>query len=534
MTVTAPGIIARRATPYGYGPVDIAFVVESTYPYLRGGLSAVVHDIVQAHPDKTIGIIHITWDSSSPNEDLYGMPPHVRWVFPVYLSMDEHIDDFRALAPSALRTGAAGRRSLARQLFSALRAAADRQDYTDLWRLYDDGINPCTRRYTLWALIKTKEFLSEARHQLAHLDISLTNLFWLLREFFSLACAIMGPEYPRAEIYHAHTTGYAALASAVAARQHGTHFLLTEHNLYTRDTINTMLNVSMNHIVRAEDWRTAHGISIQQRAWMAWYIEIGRLAYHAADKITYLYPQAIEEAVGLGAKPRKAFVVPNGMPMEAFDLAHRQFHQLSAQRDEQEQPWRLAYAARLVPIKGLLVLLEALALLRDGSNVDFTLDVMGHEDEKPDYAEQCRQRCTELGLDDLVAFAGNQNLREVLANYDLLVLPSYNEGLPIVVLEAMAVGLPVVGTRVGGMAQVIESPLTGRAHDRCGVLVEPGDPRALAHALRQVLSDSRMYQHLQSNARNRVLSRFRLEQAMSAYRNTYHQMEGYRKLNSKK
>ena len=522
MTVTVSNAIARR--PVSYSQVDVAFVVESTYPYLRGGLSAVVHDIVQAHPDKSIGIIHITWDSSSPQEDVYGMPSHVRWVFPVYLSMNEHIDDFRALSPSVLRTGSAGRRSLARQLFGALHAAVARQDYTDLWRLYDDGMNPYTRHYTLWPLIKTKEFLTEARHQLRQLDISLTDLFWLLREFFSLACAVMGPVYPRAKVYHAHTTGYAALASAVAARQYGSSFLLTEHNLYTRDTINTLLGTGMNHVVRAGDWRTTRGISVKQRAWMAWWIEMGRLAYHAADKITYLYPDAIEEARGLGTILHKAQVIPNGMPIEDFDPAHRRFRQLSAQRDNQQEPWRLAYAARLVPIKGLLTLLEAIAQLRVSGDIYFTLDVMGHAEEVPDYAEQCRRRCAELGLDDIVTFVGNQNLREVLAHYDLLVLPSYNEGLPIVVLEAMAVGLPIIGTRVGGMSQVIESRIAGSGDDRCGVLVEPGDSRAFARALHHVLSKPGFYQYLQSNARNRVLASFRLDQAMSAYRRVYHQL----------
>jgi hypothetical protein len=450
------------------------------------------------------------------------MPSHVRWVFPLYLSMDEHRDDFRGLSPAVLRTGASGRRTLAQRLFTALDAAAHRQDYAELWRLYDEGINPYTRRYNIWALISTKEFLLEARHQLEHLEISVTDLFWLLRDFFSLACAVMGPAYPRAKIYHAHTTGYAALAGAVAARQHGTRFLLTEHNLYTRDTINVLLKANPNRVVRAEDWYAAPGISAQQRAWMAWYIEMGRLAYHAADMITYLYPQVIEEAAGLGTMLQKAFVIPNGTPVDAFESTYHRFQQLSTQRDEQNQPWRLAFAARIVPIKGLLVLLDALAIIRN-RGVQFTLDVMGHDDETPDYADRCRQRCTELKLDDLVTFRGNQDLREVLADYDLLVLPSYNEAMPLVVLEAMAVGLPVIGTRVGGMAQIVESPLNRLGgDDRCGVLVRPGDPEALAGALHMVLTDNRIYQHLRSNARSRVLGHFRLEQAMFAYNNIYY------------
>jgi polysaccharide biosynthesis protein PelF len=159
-------------------------------------------------------------------------------------------------------------------------------------------------------------------------------------------------------------------------------------------------------------------------------------------------------------------------------------------------------------------------MLQRSGDVAFRLDVMGHDHETPDYAAECKRRCTELGLDDVVKFVGNQNLREVLADYDLLVLPSYNEGQPLVVLEAMTIGLPVVGSRVGGMAHLVEDPLIDQG-DSCGVLVQPGDPEALAHALYSVLSEPRMYQNLQANARRRVLARFRLEQAMSTYRKTY-------------
>ena len=68
---------AEAAARVHYADVDVAIVMESTYPYLKGGVSAVVHDIVTHNPDLTYGIIHITWDSASPQEDLYGMPANV-------------------------------------------------------------------------------------------------------------------------------------------------------------------------------------------------------------------------------------------------------------------------------------------------------------------------------------------------------------------------------------------------------------------------------------------------------------------------
>lgn len=549
MTITGT-LEYQKSARSAYAPVDIAFVMESTYPYLRGGVSAVVHDIIKAHPDKTVGIIHIAWDRGSPHEDVYGMPPNVKWVCPLYLSIREHTNDFGRLTPAALHMNARGRRILARRLFSALRSGAYQGSYDRLWQLYDEGMNPRTRRYPLWALLGSKEFLAEARIQLNHLDISLTDLFWLLREFFSLSYAVMGADYPPADIYHSHTTGCAALASAVAARQHDGRFLLTEHNLYTRDSINNLLGARMDQVVRASDWRDAEDISVQNRAWMAWYIEMGRLAYDAADKITYLYPEAIGEALELGTVLEKSFVLPNGVPIETFDLAHQRFRARHDANLGQRRIWRLAFAARLVPIKGLLSLLEALAILQKGTGVEFTLDVMGHDHETPDYAAECRLRCTELGLDSVVKFRGSQNLREVLPDYDLLVLPSFNEGQPLVVLEAMTIGLPVVGSRVGGMGQLVEDPLDdpqllgdplaapqlledpladpqlgqdplADSCDSCGVLVKPGDPESLARALHRVLSEPGVYENLQVNARRRVLAGFRLEQAMHAYRRTY-------------
>lgn len=74
-----------KYTDLNYPDVDVAIVMESTYPFLKGGVSAVVHDIITTNPDITFGIIHISWDSNSPSEDLYGMPQNVLWVKTIYI-----------------------------------------------------------------------------------------------------------------------------------------------------------------------------------------------------------------------------------------------------------------------------------------------------------------------------------------------------------------------------------------------------------------------------------------------------------------
>ncbi len=521
-TRRVPEIRTRR-----YEEVDLAIVAESTYPYLRGGVSAVIHDIAEANPDRSVGIIHIAWDSSCLTAQAYEPPANVRWIYPVFLSMEDHAEDYKLEAASAISPSR--RRQLSEEVFTALEALMA-GDGEPAWELYDQLLNPRTRSCPLWPLLATQEFMAAALRRFGYLPVPFTQLFWLFREFFSLTCAVAGEDYPKARIYHSHTTGYAGLLAAIAARQNGGRVLLTEHNLYTRDTINQLLDRNMNTVVSAGDWRAGAVVDPVKRAWMAWYIEIGRLTYQAADHITYLYPAAVAEAEGLGTDAARSQVVPNGTMLGKFAAARARFQQRRATLPADGEPptWRLAYCARLVPIKGLLDLVSAVSELVRSDIRNFTLDVMGHSEETPDYAAECCRRTELLDLEDYISFRGNKNMAEVLGDFDVLILPSYNEGQPLVAMEAMAVGLPVIGTRVGGMEQLVTGELgDGRepSPGPCGVLVQPGDVAGLASAIRGLISDEATYRSFSENSRQRIAQHFTHDKAMDAYRHIYGRLE---------
>ncbi len=512
-----------------YPAVDVAIVMESTYPYLKGGVSAVVHDIVTGNPDVSFGIIHITWDQASPQEDLYGMPANVAWVKPVYLSMHEHRVEFMDLRPSSLGMRPTARRQLAERLYDAIESIVA-GDMEPMWQLYDEGMNPLTRTYPLWALLGTKEFMLATMRRLPGLGLSLSQTFWMMREFFSLSYAILGEEMPRAAVYHAHTTGYASLIGAAAARQQGGRFLLTEHNLYVRDTVNTLLDRNLALPVTTPDYHT-FDVTPLERAWMAWWIEMGRFCYPSAEAITYLYPSAITEASDLGAPVERSMVVPNGMVVEEFEGVYRRRQQ--AQLDRRAagpgQTWRLVYIARVVPIKGLMDLIDSIALLADRGVTNIALDVLGPTEHVPEYFEACRDKIAAMGLQDKIIFRGTVKVRELLGDYDLLVLPSYNEGQPIVVLEAMTAGIPTVGTEVGGMAQLIGDPLTtpsGTTWGAGGLLVQPSDVVQMADGVQRVLGDPDLYAELSRNARGRVVDFFQLGDVLASYHALYRELGG--------
>lgn len=521
-----PAQIAHRGQ---YQDVDVAIVMESTYPYLKGGVSAVVHDIVMESPDVDFGIIHITWDSHAPSEDIYGLPDNVKWVRMVYLSMEEHRHDFARARVSDLNMNARERRELTDRLFYALKSlavqdAAER-NLEPLWELLDEGMLESTRQYPLWALLGSREFMMGVSRHLPELGLSLSEAFWTLRNFFSLAYAVLGETMPKAKVYHAHTTGYASLMSAAAAREHGSAFLLTEHNLYVRDTVNTLLQRNMALPLTSEDYRT-FDVTAEQRAWMAWWIEMGHFCYPSAQVITYLYPSAIAEAAALGTDVDKAVVVPNGMVIEEFERPYRARSEAmeSIFADPKEYQWNLVYIARLVPIKGLLDLLGSMAMLREWGYPNVHLNVLGPTEHDPEYHQACLDKIAELGLEEMVSIQGTVKVREHLHEYDLLVLPSYNEGQPIVVLEAMAAGIPTVGTDVGGMKQLIHDELTTadrRVYQACGELVVAGDVAMMAEGIYRVVSDPDLYKSYSVNARDRVQNFFQLHEVMANYNQLY-------------
>jgi glycosyltransferase involved in cell wall biosynthesis len=508
-----------------YEVVDVAIVMESTYPYLKGGVSAVVHDIVTHNPDLSYGIIHITWDSDSPMTDLYGMPANVRWVRTVFLSMEEHRHNFLSVSAKDLGMTAQQREELSHRLFDALYALSERGDVEDLWDLIHEGLNERTRKYPLWALLGSREFMQTLQDRMPQLNLSLANSFWTLRNFFSLAFAVLGETMPRASVYHAHTTGYASLLGAAAARDHDTSFLLTEHNLYVRDTVNTLLDRNMALSITEEDYRT-FDVTAEQRAWMAWWTEMGRFCYPSARLITYLYPSAITEAARLGSDIDKSVVVPNGMVIGEFDDKYRARQQVveRLKQDSSDHVWHLVYIARVVPIKGLLDLLSSMDILRDRGYRNLHLDVLGPTEHVPEYHEACLAKIDSLGLNDKVTIHGTVNVREVLDQFDLLVLPSYNEGQPIVILEAMAAGIPTVGSDVGGVAQQIADDFLttdGRTIGPCGETVTPGDVVQMADGIQAVIGNIDAYANYAANARTRVQELFQMHEVMSSYNQIY-------------
>jgi glycosyltransferase involved in cell wall biosynthesis len=171
----------------------------------------------------------------------------------------------------------------------------------------------------------------------------------------------------------------------------------------------------------------------------------------------------------------------------------------------------IGVVARLEPMKGIEYLLDAAAnLVTDYPRI--RLRIAGEGSLKDDL----ENRVNELGLAGNVEFLGRvRAMKSFYGCIDILVLPSIStEGLPLVVLEAMAATLPIVATTVGGTAEVI-------GDGRDGLLVPPRDPAALADAIRRLLSDKALRQRLGDSAKRRVVANFSIAKCANSVIDLY-------------
>ncbi|MDB5458070.1 MAG: glycosyl transferase group 1 [Caulobacter sp.] len=195
-----------------------------------------------------------------------------------------------------------------------------------------------------------------------------------------------------------------------------------------------------------------------------------------------------ELAIARGARPERVHVIPNAVTPPSV---------LALPFARPDAPPRLVAAGRLHPKKGFDVLIAAVALLRD-QGLDVGCEIAGEGDERGKLEAQIAA----LALGDRVRLVGwKSDVAAFLAGGDVFAFPSHQEGFPLTLLEAMAVGLPAAASAIPGPLEMIEDGVSG-------VLTPPGDPAALAAALAALIAAPAKAQALGRQARTTVLAEY--------------------------
>jgi colanic acid/amylovoran biosynthesis glycosyltransferase len=176
---------------------------------------------------------------------------------------------------------------------------------------------------------------------------------------------------------------------------------------------------------------------------------------------------------------------------------------------------RLLTVGRLEREKGHAILLEALALLRQ-REVPVVLEVVGDGSR----LDSLRRQAVSMGISDRVTFAGPVGQDRIQDRYraaDAFCLPSLGEGIPVVLMEALASGLPAVASNTMGIPELIEDGVTG-------LLVPPGRPGELAEKIERLARDRALGRELGEAGRRKVIEEFSLDQGADSLRDAFLQV----------
>jgi polysaccharide biosynthesis protein PelF len=286
-------------------------------------------------------------------------------------------------------------------------------------------------------------------------------------------------ELPDALVYHALATGTAGAGAAAAAAERGRPFLLSEHGL-------AWLEARLGIVGCKGPKGVVDAPRVEAQA---------RRAYRDARAVTAVCAWSAARQRDLGA--RDARVIHNAAPRIGSDV----------ERDPGAP--LIGFVGRVVAVKDVLTFLAACRLVGDELPAARFV-VVGPLDHDPDYAARCTAHADALGIE--VRFTGATDPAAWYPHLDALVLTSRSEAQPLVALEAMAAGIPVVATAVGGCPEL----LAGR-----GLVTRPGDPSATAAAVLRLLRDVALRSRLVTAARRRVEQEHDADAMLAAFASLY-------------
>ncbi len=478
---------------------DVCLIVEGGYPYILGGVASWTDALMRASPQLTFHVVAISI-SSQPRQRRFVLPPNVLGVTDVLLDKCPR-----------------GRRSTWRNTDRVIRAldlvndaltAGDGCRFAELVELIR------TNELGQAALLDSKEAWQamERAYETMQPTAPLLDFFWSWRFLVRGLLAVVSTPLPRASVFHAVATGFAGLLGAYAAAVARRPLLLTEHGLYTNERRIELAVADWLFDSGAGGYEITSAPAELRSMWLNAFHSFSRMTYALADVITSQYRanQTLQRVDG--AADEKLRIIPNGIDVAKF---------AAVPRKEEHRPPTVLMIGRIVPIKDIRTFIAAIALLKQVVP-DVAAILIGPEDEDPEYAAGCRQLVRQIGAEQAITLLGAvPDVLPYLQAADVLVLTSISEAQPIAMLEAAAIGLPIVSTDVGSCREIIEGfdgdPTPGQG----GIVVDPCTPHAVAEAIARILRDADLRRKMADVMRRRAAAYYNKARVTRLYEALY-------------
>ncbi|MGH9054523.1 MAG: DUF3492 domain-containing protein, partial [Acidimicrobiales bacterium] len=432
---------------------------EGTYPYVVGGVSTWVDMLVRGLPEHEFEIGAVV---DNPHHQVAYVPPDNVTVRPIPLWGLELAEEFQNNPGGWRRAFRTSPRVVRREflpdwdrlLCAISTLGADPAALGDALA----GIAHFAQRYDLrralsdagsWALL-AERLVSNPTHARSPLGPTMHFARTLYRYLMPLSVPV-----PVCDVAHSSAAALCALPAVVAKYRHGAPIALTEHGIYLRERL---LELAPEPI----------GTKL---LFANFYRAVVELAYREADAVLPVCGYNARWERLLGVDPGKIQVIHNGVDPAA-----------AAPRPEPGGPPTIGFVGRIDRLKDVPTLIRSFDRVRRHLP-DACLRIWGPP-TSDDYLARCRGVAADLGLRDSVHFEGRTaDPASAYAACHVIALSSISEAFPYTVVEAMLASRPVVATAVGGVGEAIGDVMFGSEP----LVVEPGDPAALAAALVNVL-----------------------------------------------
>lgn len=469
----------------------ICFICEGAYPYIVGGVSSWIHELISSNPQHFFKVLCII-----PNEEFavmkYKLPKNVLEVKNICLDTKPDFSLYDVMKNN-LEFNKEKRSSIGQMLdFSS---EVDEEKLSKVEELFTKKFGKPLE------VILSREYWNTLLqyYNKNHKDGNFGTFYWTYRNIILNLLNIAQSEIPTANIYHSVATGYSGFLGAIIAHQKKGKFVLTEHGIYPREREEEVLGAT---------WIDGDF----KKVWIDYFYYLSKLAYQYSDKIISLFEYNRQIQIEYGADPEKSIVIPNGVDEKKYGGVIR----------EKRGGFNIGSILRVVPIKDVKMMIKGFKIASE-KIPEAKLWLIGPTDEDEDYYDECLKLVENLGLKEKVVFTGRANVLEYYSFLDLLLLTSISEGQPLSILEGLAAGVPFISTDVGNCREILlEKTDIGEA----GVIIPPTSYTDLALALVQLYHNPEKLEEFSRNGKKIVNKYYSKESFIQRYREIYDEMKG--------
>ena len=489
---------------------DILIPAEGTYPYVRGGVSSWIAQLISGLPQYKFGIAFIgSKQEEYPKKPLYDFPENLVYMVELFIFDKEHkppIDDI---------DGDIETFEYIQKLYSWFREDKKESPFPQEIKNLDFYLNRMDESSFLYSRESWYFISNRYKENCSHAPF--IDYFWTVRSIhlpiwkMAKLANLIGD---KGAIIHSPSTGYAGFLSSLISYHKEKPFILTEHGIYTKERKIDIVSSSLSSYKNLELFRESSQEDYTKGMWVRFFEGIGKMSYHRANPILSLFSVAKDTQILYGANPNRCRVIPNGVDIKKLE-ATRKYRSATV-------PKVITLIGRVVSIKDIKSFIRAIRITVD-TIPDVEAWIVGPDNEEKEYARECRELISVLDLEDNIKFLGFQNIVDILPKSGLLTLTSISEGMPLVILEGFAAGLPCVSTDVGSCKELIyggENP-EDRLLGRAGKVCEIANVTELAEGYIEFLSDEKRWLDAQKVAIERVSRFYTGELFLDSYRKIY-------------